>query len=390
MVTKKLLIQKSRAKKSLKKKGRALACAALTVLVSSWQTISCEVAMAAQRPADSPAAAAAGAAPETPNQGLSVPSLTRSDLIVGQLESGKYLSDLPAPKSQSDSVASQRTPIRLAALNAGINADPNNARGQNLTPGAREAANLLGILPKVERLIQLNRSRPEGQQMSDEELSLKVDVLDRVMGGSLEVRMVSGRIDREVAWAFSNQGALQAKRQKILNGLFTLNFMQGGILGVLSGPAFLHGEHKTGTELLLLGSSIGLALSIVSFAEARSGSRKMDTETTVLADVYGLNTPEPLHKTQIVTKYMRSVPPASTDSKTRSQALMEGWQKRHKLRSVEERNLRKMAGLQGPEDRFRENIGLLSARIRMLFDTQYTIEELDSDLLDILRATDIN
>ncbi len=141
-----------------------------------------------------------------------------------------------------------------------------------LTPGAREAGKLLGILPKVERLMQLNRNRAEGAPYTDEELALKVDVLDKVLGGSLEVRMVSGRIDRELAWSFSSQGMLQARRQKILNYLFTANFMQGGTLGVLSGPAFLHGDPRRGTELLLIASSIGLGLSTVSFYEARVGS----------------------------------------------------------------------------------------------------------------------
>ncbi len=278
--------------------------------------------------------------------------------------------------------ADQSAPIRLAALNsttAGV-----------LTPGAREVAVLLGILPKVERLMQLSQSRSQSQPMSDEEMGLKVDVLDHIMGGSLEVRMISGRIDREVAWAFSGQGMLQAKRQKILNYLFAANFMQGGMLGIFSGPSFLHGYPKMGTELLLLGSSIGLGLSLISFVEARSGSKKMDSEVTVLADVYGLNPPEPLHKPQIVTKYMNSVPPESSDNKTRVQILMARWQKSHTLSSTEERTLRKMSAYQPAGEQYRENISLLAKRIRMLFDTQWTLEQLDADLLELLRATDIN
>lgn len=60
-----------------------------------------------------------------------------------------------------------------------------------LTPGAREAAELLGILPKVERLIELKHTSAGNDTMSDEMLALKVDVLDKVMAGTLEVRMVS-------------------------------------------------------------------------------------------------------------------------------------------------------------------------------------------------------
>src|SRR5271163_1810380 len=44
--------------------------------------------------------------------------------------------------------------------------------GSALSPGAKEAANLLGILPKVDRLIELQntRSRQGADTLSDEEL----------------------------------------------------------------------------------------------------------------------------------------------------------------------------------------------------------------------------
>jgi hypothetical protein len=259
-----------------------------------------------------------------------------------------------------------------------------------LSPGATEAANLLGILPKVQRLQKISRVRDINQPMSDEELGLKVDILDRIMGGSLEVRMVAGRIDRELAWAYSSQGMLEAKRQKILNYLFTANFMQGGILGVLSGPAFLHNDPRAGTELLLVASSIGLGLSTAALIEARRGSKKMDTETTVLANVFGLKAPETLHKPEIVTKFMNAVPPDTKGDKSRIKLLMEQWQKEHYLHSTEEQNLRRLAAFQPQGQDYKENIKLISTRIRMLFDTQWTVEQLDEELLELLRATDLN
>ena len=257
-----------------------------------------------------------------------------------------------------------------------------------LTPGAFEAATLLGILPKVERLIQLNQLSRTQDSLSDEELALKVDVLDKVMGGSLEVRMVSGRIDRELAWAFAGQGMLQGRRQRNLNYLFTLNFMQGGILGTLSGPAFLSGEPKTGTELLLLASSIGLTLSTLSLLAGRSGTKKIDGGTTILADVFHLPQPTPDHNPEIVLKFLNSVPPQSASPKTRIETLVGGWKSGHYLHSTSEGQLEKLAVLLPPTDKHRENIGLIASRIRMLFDTQHTVEQLDAELLDLLRVVD--
>ncbi|MBU6452754.1 MAG: hypothetical protein KGS72_13290 [Cyanobacteria bacterium REEB67] len=259
-----------------------------------------------------------------------------------------------------------------------------------LTPGAREAADLMGIMPQVERLIALRQSRTSQDplNMSDEELNLKVFLLDRIVGQSLEVRMVSDRIDRELAWAYTGKGMLEARRQRNLNFLFSANFLQGGILGTIAGPEFLHGDSRAGSELLLLASAIGLGLSTMSFVEARSGSKKMDGEVTVLADIFGLKqTSDPQHRPDVVIKYMTSVPPLSVNNQTRRDALIASWKRGHYLRSTEERQLSKVAAIQLPGERNRENIGDLGNRIRMLYDVQWSVEQLDADLLELLRAT---
>ncbi len=262
------------------------------------------------------------------------------------------------------------------------------AEAGGISPGAREAANLLGILPKVERLQQLSRARGENVPLSDEEMNLRVEVLDKVLGGSLEVRVVAGRIDRELSWSFSSQGMLQAKRQKLLNYLFIANFMQGGTLGVLSGPAFLHGNPRCGTELLLLASSIGLGLSFASLYEQKSPTKIIDGEPTVLANVFRIQSPEPLHRSDIVIKYMNSVPPDTFGGRSRIDILMDSWKRGHYLKSTEEKSLQKLAAIQPAGERYKENIGLIGDRIRMLFDTQWTIEQLDGELLELLRAAD--
>lgn len=258
-----------------------------------------------------------------------------------------------------------------------------------LTPSAREAATLLGILPQVERLIQIKQTNEE-RTHNDEEMGLKIDVFDRVLGGSLEVRMMSGRIDRELAWSYAGQSMLQAKRQRNLNALFTANFMQGGILGVLSGPAFLHGKNALGTELLLLASSIGLVLSSISLVASRSGTKKIDGGTTVLADVFHLSQPEPQHHSAVVVNYLNAVPPGANNNKTRINILIDNWKKGHYLRSTNEKQLEKLAALEDKTSKDKENIRLLGDRMRMLYDAQWTIEQLDIGLLDLLRVTDLN
>lgn len=262
-----------------------------------------------------------------------------------------------------------------------------------LSPKAREAAIILGILPKVERLLQIKQAKiSQGlDNLTDEELELKVTVLDKVLGASLEIRMVSGVIDRELAWSYAGHDMLLSKRQRNLNYLFTANFMQGGILGVLSGPAFLHNKPVLGTELLLLASSIGLGLSTLALVESRRGSKRVDGGTTILADVFSLERPSPPeHKADIVSKYLHAVPPEATNNKTRIEQLIATWEKGHYLRSTKESHLQKLSAIEPEGKKYRETPRLLDNRIRMLFDTQYTIELFHEELLDLLRVAELS
>ncbi|MFA6208623.1 MAG: hypothetical protein WCT03_12550 [Candidatus Obscuribacterales bacterium] len=263
-----------------------------------------------------------------------------------------------------------------------------------LTPGAKEAAQLLGLMPYVQKLYELKATHnSEPGVMSDEQLALRVQLLDKILEQSLEVRVVADRIDRELAWTYTGKGMLEGQRQKRLNYLFTANFMQGGILGVLSGPQFLSHHPNTGGELLLVASSVGLLLSSLSLVASRSGTKKMDGEQTVLADVYSLNQSgsNPLtpgeHDPVVVMKFLNSVPPNSIERKTRKEALIEAWKKGKYLRDHSETHLNKLAVVTPPGTKYREDIKLLGDRIRMLYDVQWTIEQLDSELLELMRAT---
>ena len=52
-----------------------------------------------------------------------------------------------------------------------------------------------------------------------------------------------------------------------------------------------------------------------------------------------------------------------------------------------EEHLNKLAAVTPPGTKYREDIKLLGDRIRMLYDVQWTIEQLDAELLELMRAT---
>ena len=134
--------------------------------------------------------------------------------------------------------------------------------------------------------------------------------------------------------------------------------------------------HEPAANLLLLASSIGLGLSTISFIEARSGSKKMDMDPTVLTYIYGLDAPDPVHKPVIILKYLAAVPPHSNADKTRIEILKEGWQKGHYLKSTQERDLERLAGLEPENVKFSEDLAPLfsenSYAVRYTMDNRTT------------------
>lgn len=262
----------------------------------------------------------------------------------------------------------------------------------NLTAGAREAAQLLGITARLDQLqqIRIANPTPEGQLPGDEEFGLKVALLDRILLASLEVRMVADRIDRELAWAYMGKEMLEGKKQKYLNDLFTLNFMQGGVLGTIAGCEFLNQNPNTGAELLLVASTVGLMLSSVSaLLQTQSFSKKIDGDVTFLADVYNLKQEQmPQHRTDIVLNFLNAVPPDGKSSRTRTEQLIDMWRKGGYLRGESSVKLNKLAALQPSGVHYRESTKVLGNRIRMLHDSQWAVEQLDAQLLDLLRAVE--
>lgn len=96
------------------------------------------------------------------------------------------------------------------------------------------------------------------------------------------------------------------------------------------------------------------------------------------------------HQPKLVIKYLDSVPPNARDGKTRSQALIKGWKKGKYLRNMNEVTLEKLSAGEPAGKKYKIGANELQWRIRMLFDTQYTIELFHEELLELLRAAEIS
>ena len=110
-----------------------------------------------------------------------------------------------------------------------------------LTPGAKEAADLIGVTPLVDRVLVLKKqglTSSTARQM----IILKLMLYKRLWAASLDVRKAADRIDKELAHAYDIRDILEGRRGRMINLTNTSNFIQGGTLGSIRTGILMNGR----------------------------------------------------------------------------------------------------------------------------------------------------
>jgi hypothetical protein len=270
-----------------------------------------------------------------------------------------------------------------------------NATTSGETPGkisadALEVANLMGILPQVERLRQLKSqsSQQPGVIPSDEQMALELFLMEKVFGASLQVRTVADRIDGELAYAYDVRSILTAKRDKALNYNFIANFGQGSALGSTAGGLFLGAQPLAANMCLLSTSGFSILLTLAALKLQSGGKRVSDSGTNMLAHFLDLNPGPENTFPDLVWKYLNAVPAGASES--RRQQTLDHWRAARRLSEKSENAKRAVSAMPTTNVSQKESIGLLTDRTFMLHYVHADVEQLDASLLDLLKYMDMN
>lgn len=250
-----------------------------------------------------------------------------------------------------------------------------------------QVAHFLGIQSQVEELIALKQSNT----VNDRRDELELLVLERLLEGALEVQVASDKVDEELNYNYHVVlSDLLESRAKWLQYNYDLNFIQSGVMGIVAGGLYLSRFSHAGDRQFVIAGGVGAGLTTLAILQMHGFWRKADTGPNSLAAVFKLQ-PQPgtsyeYRFSPFVSSFLNSVPPDSTDGKTRCETLNEHWEQR-KVTTVNlkrEKNLKALANT--PPHRY-DTIKIATNRNVLLHSLKKELESFHGEVLDLLRIT---
>lgn len=217
-------------------------------------------------------------------------------------------------------------------------------------------------------------------------LALDLYMLEKILGAAFEVRQVVDCIDRDKHYQFDvllPQLVRVRDRVNLLSN--TATFTEIGVLKNIAGRDFVLKKTPAGAQKILIMDALAVAISTANLAYLKLYRHKQVSQVNVLANVFNFDAPENSRFSPLITSYLESVPPDSTDGKTRKQQLLDHWKKIGRL-SNKKGNAEAIASLPSMHNKRVETIALINNRVEMLFDLSGIVETLDTGLLQLLTA----
>ena len=309
----------------------------------------------------------------------------RPRMLLALLVVSALLAPLTSPANAADKELIAYTP-ELKSSSA-LNALPPSLT--ELTPRTAEAADLLNVRPYVEYLLKMRREGLTKPGFADKRaMSVKLNIYRRMAIGALEVRKCTGRIDRELAYAYDIESSVSGRRQKLIARTNTLNFLQFGVLGAIRTGMLMNSKNShaildASNYIRSTSSGIGVILTSLTFMEMKSGKRQIDTDPNSLAGIYSIESARPLYLPGVIWTFLNAVPPDASNKVSRREILMQQWLTLRKLDPANLPRIHSIAAAPQKPDEETESIRTLNDRIFMLHDLHAMIEQFDFEIYEL-------
>ena len=169
----------------------------------------------------------------------------------------------------------------------------------------------MGVDPLLQ---QLKALQTQGQGSSLPAVSLRQQVLERVMLASFQVDDVLGRIDTEASYSSEDRYVLQVHNQRQANALNLLTFGASGALGAAgSAMQLTHGLNHAGTALQAAAGGTSLVLTGVQLKTA-GGKQPIRTPYNMLAEILDGTPNAQSHYPALVIAYLHAPRPEGRPS----------------------------------------------------------------------------
>lgn len=264
------------------------------------------------------------------------------------------------------------------------------ARGQMRTD-AQEVAHLLKIEPLVEKLRLAKQEQGSDGQMSHTVQYARLLCLWKIFIAMEEVRKVVSVINFELSHSYQTLDALTTKRNMTINMLNTFNFMQGGILGVVSKSiSFKGGNPNDGKKVSEVGFSIGTVLPPISLFLPSIFHSDINSAPNTLAHIFNKSYRPSDFNHSYLWRFMDSPIPGSSDTLKRREILIKHWEALSGLNAKNENNMNRLAAFNSGDKNMTEDIRIVAQRIDLLQDLKTHLEEFDGSLFELHEVIKVN
>jgi hypothetical protein len=259
-----------------------------------------------------------------------------------------------------------------------------------LTPGAREIAEITGMMPvwnqlRAEQEKNANDSSAVARSVSMAKLIYyRQRLMQAEQTVNFEVDSTRVSIETELAKLDDIQAALTERRARSLMRNTVINFVSGGVTK-LAGYSLALGAADTPTNLLeIFDGGIQCALSAMTVKEQRVERQIAQKDVTpLLTTISDRSNARTRDYPESVWQFLSRVPPDSTDRRVRLEYLAQTWENAGLMGNKRKRPSNMSFGLSMRKELASQ---LVEDRTAMLTDVKSVVSQMQNGLMDFSRA----
>ncbi len=258
----------------------------------------------------------------------------------------------------------------------------------SLSPTSRDMAELLGVMPIVEKLDTLQLA-PLGNESKDfEHVRLKQQLLEKVIIATLQVRDVTARIDRELARLDRKSGYLENKRDRAIKLNSMANLFGTGLVNEVGQAGEMKVKEAPGEITELVGGGLSMVLAGRALMQQSGSKERVRAKPNMLAKIFNCPTDKNTEYPDVVWNYLNRVPPEDLTHQTRLEALLHHWEHYRLISNTKTAAGRKRIAILTNTGQYGvASIALIDDQSALLSDLKAEVFQLDRDLLELLLNT---
>ena len=262
-------------------------------------------------------------------------------------------------------------PVTIASSSPGVNS--------RLNSPANGAATLLG----VQGLLSTDRQLDQNTK-----LLITRQVLDGFLSMNADTDVVGHEIDLE----YQVLDRMVRQRNRIIQLTNNANFLQLGILGLVSDSLGLSNNSQNvlaGDHITIISGYLINGLALATILEQRGGLRPSKAVPNALNTAF-LKDSQYVKLSPIMVRYLNTVAPISKTNRTRREELIKYWNESKVLSvNVKRDSVVQKLTAEGKAHRWwSESINLINNRITMLFDLRAVLRSSSIGFDELLKAVD--